>query len=109
MNDYEADEASVAGCEPPPMKDDEMDIPGPPVDQHPDGSLVMISDEECSPACGVKDAMCQPSDSSWPQWFDPLVQDSQPDPGPDWKPSPPKLPEEPAARVGMTPCEFAIP
>ena len=103
------DEASVAGCEPPPVKDDVMGTTGPPVEQHPGGSLVLISDDECGAACDVKDAICdhaQPIDPSWPNWFDPMVEDSQPDPGPDWKPSPPKVPEEPAAPVGLTPCEL---
>ena len=103
------DEASVAGCETPPVKDDVMGTTGPPVEQHPGGSLVLISDDECGAACDVKDAICdhaQPIDPSWPHWFDPMVEDSQPDPGPDWKSSPPKVPEEPAARVGLTPCEL---
>ena len=94
------------------MTDDVMGTTDPPVEQHPGESLVMISDDECDAACGVKNANLddsQPSDPTWPKWFDPMVQDSQPDPGPDWKPTPPKVPEAPAARVGVTPCGFAIP
>ena len=87
------DEGSVAGCEPPPCDPCvgqpvvEQPPAGPnPLDEKP-SQLVMISDEEGEGTCPVK-----AHDPDWPEWFDPLVEDSQPDP--DWRYTAPK-PEEP--------------
>ena len=89
MND---DEGSVVGCEPPcdPCVGQPV-VEQPPADEKP-SQLVMISDEEGEGTCPVK-----PHDPDWPEWFDPLVEDSQPDP--DWRYTAPK-PEEPQPSYG---------
>ena len=90
MND---DEVSVAGCELPPC---DPCVAKPVVEQPPAGpnppdekpsQLVLVSDEEGEGTCPVK-----VPDPDWPEWFDPMVEDSQPDP--DWRYTAPKF-EEP--------------
>ncbi|CAL1138844.1 unnamed protein product [Cladocopium goreaui] len=96
------DEGSVAGCEPPPCDPCvgqpvvEQPPAGPnPLDEKP-SQLVMISDEEGEGTCPVK-----AHDPDWPEWFDPLVEDSQPDP--DWRYTAPK-PEEPQPSASTYSC-----